>query len=164
LDAKWHASYSSVGPFTPDVGVLKVDLPFGQTVPTVAQLAPEEDLRELSSGSPLCYIGFPGYDGTDYLSKLSKVNARTYQGRLNRLMTLSEEQGEYATQQLVEHDMWSWPGSSGSPIFNKRGKVVALHFAGDFVNRAKAVASPKYGMRADLLKEVLATFGPLPGR
>jgi pSer/pThr/pTyr-binding forkhead associated (FHA) protein len=158
IDAKQHPRYTGIK--SPDVGLLKIELPAGQKVPTVVPLATESDLRELTSGSPLCYIGFPMYTRTDYDSKLTKAVARTYQGRLNRLLTFTEEQGDFATQQFLEHDMLSYKGASGSPIFNKRGRVVALLNSGAVfpANEAVAPSDPAKGaIRVDLLQELMKT-------
>ncbi|HUZ17714.1 MAG TPA: FHA domain-containing protein [Spirochaetia bacterium] len=156
----------NVGYKTPDVAILRATLPGGQGLDSVVQLANEKELRELQIGSALCYIGFPQYQ-SEYAS-LDEVNARIYQGRLNRLLTMEEKRGEFANQHLIEHDMYSWSGASGSPIFNAKGKVVAVHFASNRVIRKMDVvgtkqsivvadqnpAGPKWGMRVDLLREV----------
>lgn len=154
IEARWHSRYSD-GDKSPDVGILKVRLPPGQTLPVCVDLASEADLRAVKAGSPLCYIGFPQYEETDYIARPSKVVARVYQGNLNRILTFTEDRGSFPDQQLFEHDMYSWGGSSGSPIFDVRGKVVAIHFWGDPVNSTKQVASPKYAVRIDLLRELL---------
>lgn len=140
--------------FSPDVGILKVEVPDGKSIPAWTNLATDEELRQMEIGAPLVYIGFPVFANSDYDS-LSKVNARFYRGHLVRTLTLSEEKGHFGSQQLLEHDMLSWGGASGSPLFNKQGKVVALHFAGNKVEGRRAAASPKWAMRVDLLREVL---------
>jgi S1-C subfamily serine protease len=152
--SRYHPHYSEGRGHTPDVGVLTANVPAG--APVIVEVATDTELRQLEVGSPLCYIGFPVFQESDYDS-LKKVNARVYQGRLNRLLTLAEERGEFGVQQLLEHDMFSWGGASGSPIFDKRGKVVALHFAGNLVDGKRSPASPKWGIRVDLLREVMAT-------
>lgn len=154
-----YNSSSKQNSWTPDVGLLKVKLPPGEKLVTV-KLADEEALRRLKDGSDLCYIGFPVYHSSDYAS-LSKVRARTNPGHVVRMLTLKEEVGNFENQFLVEHDMQSWGGASGSPIFDRTGNVVAIHFAGKPIVQAggkivyKAVASVKLGIRIDKLTELI---------
>jgi FHA domain/Trypsin-like peptidase domain len=144
---------------TPDVGILTVRLPVGEFLPKVTELATEEELRKLNPGAQLCYIGFPGW--SDYAS-LKKVEPHIYKGGLTRLTTLKEESGEFSNLYLLQHDMASTGGASGSPIFNRDGKVVAIHNSGRTVSAAgpgghitSIPSGPCNGIRIDLLKELL---------
>jgi hypothetical protein len=156
------------GVLSHDVGLLSVRLPPGETVPTTVQLASQDDLRKLRPGSRLLYMGFPVYqkDFSDYLDidrlahafrvKRSKVNARTYRGTLNRLLTFTSEKGDFTNEFLLEHDLPGMPGASGSALFGPDGKVVGLlngmiNVKGEF----QAGAPNKTGVRVDLLRELL---------
>jgi hypothetical protein len=152
----WHAGYEKGRRFSPDVGLLTVTLPPGETVPTVVELATREELRQLEPGALLCYIGFPAFEDNHSYESLAKVDARIYTGNLVRILTLQEEKGDFPQRFLLEHTMLSWPGASGSPIFNRQGKVVALHFAGIPVEGRRAAASVKMAMRVDLLAPLLS--------
>jgi hypothetical protein len=164
-DYKLHPKYKVTesrsidrnAPMAPDVAVLKVDLK-GTTLPQVVQLGGPDDFKELRPGCQLCFIGYPVWDpATDYTAA-AKVVPRVQPGRLNRLLTLERQQGDAAQQQLLEHDMQSLGGASGSPIFNHRGRVVALHFAGLMITLDGGVEipqGPKWGVRVDLLQEML---------
>jgi pSer/pThr/pTyr-binding forkhead associated (FHA) protein len=58
-----HPRYRhGAGLSTPDVGLLWADLPAGQRLPCVVELAAEDDLRRLHEGGPLCYAGFPVFE------------------------------------------------------------------------------------------------------
>jgi FHA domain/Trypsin-like peptidase domain len=144
---------------TPDVGILTVRLPVGEYLSNVTELASEEELRKLSPGAQLCYIGFPGW--SDYAS-LKKVEPHIYKGGLTRLTTLKEESGDFPNLYLLQHDMASTGGASGSPIFNRDGKVVAIHNSGRTVSAAgpgghitSIPSGPSNGIRIDLLKDLL---------
>jgi hypothetical protein len=166
--AEAHPRYSgSVHSY--DVGVLSARLPAGTSVPTTVQLASTDDLRKLRPGMRLLYMGFPVYqqDSSDYLDidrvartfevKRSKVNARTYRGSLNRLLTFTSEKGDFSSEFVLEHDLPSMPGASGSALFGPDGKVVGL--LNGMVNvkgKFDAGAPNKTGVRVDLLRELLA--------
>jgi S1-C subfamily serine protease len=144
---------------TPDVGVLVVRLPPGELLPKAVELANEEDLHKLRPGAQLCYIGFPGWSNYD---SLKRIEPHIYNGGLSRLMTLKEESGDFATTFLLQHDMASMGGASGSPIFNRHGKVVAIHNSGRTVTTSGPQGTfqdipvgPKNGMRIDLLNVLL---------
>lgn len=147
---------------TPDVGVVKADLS-GESLPVVIPLANDRDLKKLGTGSALCYIGYPVFYDSDF-GALKKIVPRTFGGNVVRLMNLHDEAAEYKDSVLLEHNMHSWGGASGSPIFGTCGKVVALHFAGGQnidVDARKATsqqAGIKWGIRIDLLQEVIREF------
>lgn len=144
---------------TPDVGILTARLSGGDALPNVVELASDDELRRLGPGAPLCYIGFPGW--SEYTA-LNKVAPHIYKGGLSRLMTLEEEVGDFGRQYLIDHDLATINGASGSPIFNREGKVVAIHNSGEkriaIDANGKPVpipVGPKHGMRVDLLRELM---------
>jgi S1-C subfamily serine protease len=144
---------------TPDVGVLTVRLPAGEHMPKFVGLASDEELRKLKPGAQLCYIGFPGWSQYD---SLKRIEPHIYGGGLTRLMTLKEESGDFSSQYLLQHDMASMGGASGSLIFNRHGKVVAIHNSGREVSTSGPQGivqgipvRPKNGMRIDLLNDLL---------
>lgn len=162
----WHRDYKDWPPEqgipyqTPDVGVLTVQMAPAESFAKIVDLASEPELRKLGPGAHLCYIGFPGW--SDY-GTLKKVTPHVYPGPLTRLTTLKEEVGDYSNQYLLQHDMSTTGGASGSPIFNRDGKVVAIHNSGrrtaifDKKGNVQFVpqAGPKTAMRIDLLTELL---------
>jgi hypothetical protein len=170
--ARWHPLYRRMGGNvemsevtygTPDVGVLSVRLPAGRKLPVAVELASDAELHGLQPGTPLAYIGFPVFE--DVLltySELAKVEPRTYQGHIVRLLTLDKQVGSPANRQLIEHTMLSHGGASGSPIFNREGKVVGVHYSASIVElraensavRVSTPASPKWAIRTDLLREI----------
>jgi hypothetical protein len=164
--ARAHHNYKGV--LSHDVGVLAVRLRPGETVPTTVPLAARDDLRKLRPGTRLLYMGFPVYQDrlADYADidraagvfrvKPSKVNARTYRGTLNRLLTFTSEKGDFANEFLLEHDLPCLPGASGSALFGPDGKVVGLlNGAINVKGKFEAGAPNKTGVRVDLLRELL---------
>jgi len=164
---------------SPDVGILIAEVPDGEELDTV-ELAGDEEIRNLKKGARLCYIGFPKFLDDDYLgtkqTNYAKIESRVYAGHIVRMLTLKHEVGPQEKCLLLEHQMHSWGGASGSPIFNKYGRVVGLHFSANnvktkvpvFLRDRKGVlrkimvtqyvpspASAKFGMRVDKLKEII---------
>ena len=85
--------------------------------------------------------------------------ALSYKGTVNRLMNFAGEQGTHETNFVVQHDMTAAGGASGSPIFNRDGKVVAIHNSGIEMVQGKirlVTVSSRGAMRIDLLNELLA--------
>lgn len=157
IGSKAHRQYAESGDsMTPDVGVLRVRLT-GNPKLVEIPLANDRELRAVKQGAPLCYIGYPVFYPSDY-SKLKTVVPRIFQGNIVRWMDLHEEEADADESVLMEHDMFSWGGASGSPIFGACGKAIALHFAGGTVHGERQQASIKFGIRVDLLREVLEEF------
>jgi len=152
---KKHIEYQ-----TPDVGVLTVQLN-GRQPDSVVDLANSGELKALSPGANLCYIGYPGWNDTETYPSMNKIEPRIYAGTLVRLTSLKEESAEHKNQYLLEHNMQNTGGASGSPIFNKHGKVVAVHNSGSSSEVLTKGGStdipygPTWGIRVDLLKELL---------
>ena len=87
-EAKWHPSYRD-DVLGYDVGVLVADVSGGERLPVVVPRASDE-LRDLSPGSSLCYIGFPDWGPTDGRSEYtseSRLVATTYRGVVTRLLS-----------------------------------------------------------------------------
>jgi hypothetical protein len=157
-EAATHPGYAgaALGRVTPDVGLLTVDLPPGEPPLKTVELASDADLRQLEDGAPLCYIGYPGFEGDRFFESPGAMDARIYTGHLVRHQPLDDSEArDFAHARHLEHDMFSWGGASGSPIFNQAGKVVAIHYRGDFIEGHKQAASPKWAMRIDLLQPLL---------
>lgn len=159
ISARPHPKYrESSTHSTPDVGYLRAEVPSNIRLTTV-ELASESELRALSQGSPLCYIGFPAYLPGDYKGTKGTI-ARVHTGLVVRMLDDRDQQGTFATNRFIEHSMWSAGGASGSPVFNRNGRVIGLHYADAYVfqddgSRQEAPASVKYAARVDFLTEIL---------
>jgi pSer/pThr/pTyr-binding forkhead associated (FHA) protein len=157
-----HREYVEGDKYTPDVGVLHADVPENARLLAVP-LATDSELRQIEMGSELCYVGYPSLDKDDFV-QLKQIVPRAFRGNVVRLMNLHKEEADFEHAVLLEHNMHSSGGASGSPIFGTCGKVVALHFAGTGnIDAGTGIvrhveAGIKWGMRADLLRDVLADF------
>jgi Trypsin-like peptidase domain/FHA domain len=151
------------GAITPDVGLLHVE----GTLPARTRLAEREALEQLRPGDVIYTYGFPGR-----LSDTSSPEATFVQGVVGRITRLDGEAGTPAEAYLIQHSAFTAGGTSGSPIFDGGGRVVAVN-AGGYVEddqvevrdprsgkpAALVVAQPlsgyNFGMRIDLLQALL---------
>ncbi len=115
----------------------------------------------MGAGDDLYLIGFPGR-----LMESSHPQATFLTGHVGRVTNSAGRPGAFADTWLVQHDAQTTHGTSGSPIFNGKGHVVAVN-AGSYLESDEETvsgrktdvvrASPyKFGMRIDLLNALLA--------
>ena len=126
------------------------------------QLAPLGALMDLQVGEEIGIYGFPGVleINEDPFTLTPTPTLKT--GIISALRSydasdpLTNEQRIALVGQVVQHDLDTSPGNSGSPIFNKRGEVVAIHNAGLVGGDAL-----DFGIRADeirlLMKSIFRT-------
>lgn len=110
-----------------DLGVFKVDARGG--TPRVAGI---DRARDLERGDPVAILGFPlGLDLPMEGSGMNMVAAPTLSvGTASKVIT-----------DLVQIDGYGAPGSSGSPIFNRDGHVVAVLYGGQAESGGRIIFS-----------------------
>ena len=131
---------------TPDLGVISV----AGVLPTVVTLANDFRLRGLSVLDNVALCGFPGDVSLDVGS--SRPRATCLPGTITALRPFDpNEPASPENTLLIQHDIPTSRGTSGSAIFNAMGQVVA-------VNNAATVdesASNRFAVRADLVRLLL---------
>ncbi|HEX6838062.1 MAG TPA: trypsin-like peptidase domain-containing protein [Polyangia bacterium] len=131
---------------SPDVGWLEVD----GTLPAKTTLAAAAEYQALATGDPMFTYGFPGR-----LADVSAPEATFVEGVVGRITTLDGHAGDVKDMRLIQHSAFTSGGTSGSPIFNAAGHVVAVN-TGGYVDKARALAGYNFGMRIDLAEELLS--------
>jgi V8-like Glu-specific endopeptidase len=145
-----------------DVGVLEVEGALQSWMP----VATMDELKQLDSGHRIAYLGFPMEEiqggGVDPRSPVATMQSGIVTANTDWWLS----HGTPETRQLVQHNLSSSGGASGSPIFNSKGRVIALHSAGNSsqsvaiedgqmkVTRRKSGVQINYAQRADLLADV----------
>ncbi|HTY05417.1 MAG TPA: trypsin-like peptidase domain-containing protein [Gemmatimonadales bacterium] len=111
-----------------DLGVFRVDIKGG----TPRILGVDRDPRDLERGDPVAILGFPlGLDLPMEGSGMTMVAEPT----------LTVGTASKVLSSLVQVDGYGAPGSSGSPIFNRNGQVVAVLYGGQAESGGKIIFS-----------------------
>jgi hypothetical protein len=150
-----------------DVGILEVE----GTLTSWMPVAPREELQRIDSGYRVAYLGFPMEElnagGVDPRSPVATMQSGIVTANTDWWLS----QGTPDSRLLVQHNLSSCGGASGSPIFNAKGQVIALHSAGNYrqtvqvkgdkvqVMRTKSGVQISYAQRADLLADIYKTSG-----
>jgi len=109
-----------------DIGVLRVDIRGG--TPRVAGI--ERDMRSLQRGDPVAILGYPlGFDLPMRGEGMYAVAEPT----------LTVGTASKVLPGVVQVDGYGAPGSSGSPIFNRDGHVVAVLYGGERESNGKII-------------------------
>jgi len=136
----WRAEMIGVSPEA-DVGVFRVLIKGG--TPRVSGLA---NTREgLERGDPVAIIGYPlGFD----------LPMESQGGQPIAEPTLTVGTVSKSLTAVVQVDAYGAPGSSGSPIFDRDGKVIAVLYGGERESQGKIIfAVPAYVV-SDYLKSL----------
>jgi V8-like Glu-specific endopeptidase len=147
---------ASAGTITADVGWLKVD----GGLKTLVALAPTGEYQSLATGDSMFTYGFPGR-----LADASAPEATFVEGVVGRITTLDGRRGSIAETKLIQHSAFTTGGTSGSPIFDSVGHVVAVNTGGYAEAQEQGGAQPvvsrslpgyNFGMRVDLVEQLLS--------
>ena len=101
-------------PDGPDIAILKIRDYKGPVIPKLDWAG-----THVAQGEPAAAIGFPGG-----MSSAGDDNSHIIQ------VTMSRGIFARVSPERIRFDGFTIPGSSGSPVFNGVGEVVAIHFAG----------------------------------
>ena len=136
----WRAEMIGVSPEA-DIGVLRVLIKGG--TPRVRGLARTRE--GLERGDPVAILGYPlGFD----------LPMEAQGGQPIAEPTLTVGTVSKALTAVVQVDAYGAPGSSGSPVFDREGKVVAILYGGERESNGKIIfAVPAY-VAADYLKSL----------
>ena len=158
-----HSGYNNTA-FSQDVAVVKLDLK-GQKLPVAVGLAPDSLVHNLSPGRAVYTMGFPGR-----VMNESRPAADFRAAVISRLTTYENAPGDADTARVVWHSALTSKGTSGSPIFNADGLVVAVNNGGLSARRvytkdavtgalksdfAYDATGLNFGIRVDTLREVM---------
>jgi S1-C subfamily serine protease len=139
----WRGELVGVSPEA-DIGVFRVSMKGG--TPRVAGLARTRE--GLERGDPVAILGYPlGFD----------LPMEAQGGQPIAEPTLTVGTVSKALTAIVQVDAYGAPGSSGSPIFDREGKVIAVLYGGERESQGKIIfAVPAY-LVADYLKSLNLT-------
>ena len=156
---EWDGDTSS-----PDIGLLYIWE--GEYISRRVTLATGREARRLRVGAPIATLGFPDELQGDELSDLFPI-ATFKNGTISALRPpFQDEPYSAADTYIVQHNLDLSGGTSGSPIFDASGKVVAINNAGieaDFSIEGDwpriTQAALGFGIRVDKIHELLDQAG-----
>ena len=151
----WHPGYNST-PLSPDMAIfyaydtrtdeLAGDLEF-------VRLASLRDAMQVRPGDEIGILGFPGVLERNHSSYNLNPIATFKRGTISALRAFDDSRSldrnwkRALMGQFIQHDLDTAPGNSGSPLFNKRAEVIAIHNSGILGGDAL-----DFGIRADVLR------------
>ncbi|HMO26389.1 MAG TPA: serine protease, partial [Tepidisphaeraceae bacterium] len=116
-------------------------------------LADDAMLAMVSAGLPIAFCGYPAEGvATNY------ENPAPYQndGTVTRLLDLFDSTATIDSLVYIGHSLNTAGGASGSPIFDREGRVVAINFAGSYLFGVRIpLAGHKYAVPLRFLRELL---------
>ena len=123
-----HPDYDRENSFetTPDLALLRIDA----SLSDVPSFLPRKFATELRAGQPIGTLGFPGELAFPFRTA---VHVATFKdGVISALRPYSteEESVNPENSRLVQHNLDLSQGTSGSPIFDHNGFIVAVNFGG----------------------------------
>ncbi len=131
---KHKANAAFTGAASPDVGLILLDAK-KQPIP-VLPLASRAELDKLRIGTHLGTLGFPGELQEKYLSvidrkrkRIPSVLATFKDGWIGRMTDYKSSTARFEDARYIQHSASLTGGTSGSPMFTKDGKVVAMNNA-----------------------------------
>ncbi len=156
---EWNGNTKS-----PDVGTLHI---WEGYISRRVTLATSSAARRLRVGAPIATLGFPGELQGGNLSNLYPI-ATFKSGTISALRPRDEDQSYSAPRDtyIVQHNFDTTGGTSGSPIFDTSGRVVAINNAGMEAQFSIEGDWPRitqgslgFGIRADKIHELLRRAG-----
>jgi len=156
--------YAAVGPdghlmgsaLAYDVALMRVALSAKLAPPL--KLAPPERLHGLAAGDEIGYVGYPSERMTGGGFDITKPTPQIHIAAITAVTDFFLSETGAAERYLIQHSLPGTGGASGSPVFNRRGEVIALFNAGNFV-RIGDVRIPgvliNFAQRVDLVLEIM---------
>lgn len=170
----WNGQVNS-----PDVALIRIDAPKGSLKPL--RVGTQDRYEGLVSGTALGTAGFPGELTGEFVDGLEQEVLRGKQAKelhapgatpifkacfVTRVTDFDRKTATAARSQFIGHSASTTGGTSGSPMFDKDGYVVALNNSGlqISIGADQSISSPaalNNGIRVDLLIDL---YGELEGK
>ncbi len=146
-----------------DVGILQIAA--GTALSPIMEIASADELASLKAGTPLALAGYPseGVAGSEVLPLAATPNLSL--GIVTAATDMFQLPADVSERRLIHHNLPTTGGSSGSPMVNSNGKLVALNNSGNMINvptnvyptgRIPSGVLINYAQRADLILDLLS--------
>ncbi|MCA9320393.1 MAG: trypsin-like peptidase domain-containing protein, partial [Planctomycetes bacterium] len=120
--------------------------------------AAASDVLALESGAGVFFLGFPTEGATNGGTDPRRPVATFRTGSISKVQDYFMGPGKPEDMRLLTFDFSANGGGSGSPIFNRKGEVIALLNSIDVASKGAAgriSGDNSYGMRVDVLIELM---------
>lgn len=153
LDRLWvHPEYDKGELGSEDIGLVGID----GTLPVLMNLLPREYADAISVGQPIGTLGFPAAVGPVGGAADQRITATFKDGIVSALRLLRHGTMPHVQMQ---YNFDTSGGTSGSPVFDHNGWIVAVHHAGISVDVTNTdgkevrigLASAGFGIRVDAI-------------
>jgi S1-C subfamily serine protease len=147
---------------SPDIAIFTAyDANDGSFISNLASvtLASTDVCMGLGAGEDIGILGFPGVLETNHSPNTLTPTPTFKSGTISALRSYNESTSLSTNWKIalvgkvIQHSLETAPGNSGSPIFNKRGEVVAIHNAG-----IPGGESFNFGIRSDEIRTFLKSL------
>lgn len=169
--AKWSELTAKYDPFIPgqgfqrmlppafDVALLHVKAEDIADLAPAVPIADRDELLDLAPGDPVALLGYPMEAQAGRGVNMTAPYPQLRAGTISRTTDWFLGADVPAKRQLVGLSLSSAGGASGSPVFNKNGRVVAVNSAGDYLMLSperRIGSGGAYGQRVDVLLDLIA--------
>ena len=126
------------------------------------QIANDRELHNIKQGTPIAFLGFPMEGLSNGNVNTANPMASLQTGNIVAISNAEYGDSGFAGNTTIRHNLPTVGGASGSPIFNRNGKVIAILFAGhmkiEFDKSGRMVRTPmaamiNFGIRIDRMKQ-----------
>jgi len=142
----------------PSCDVAILDVGNAENLDAPLPIAPPERLAALGPGDVVGFVGYPLEDMAGGAVNMRAPSPSSHVGHITSVTNFFLGRTTPAESHLVQHNMTTVGGTSGSPVIDSQGQVIAIHNAGNFVfvgGKRVPSADVNFAQRADLLTELL---------
>ena len=123
-----HPEYNSENQYTYDFAVVKIK---SGNISDYCVIENEEKLYTIKEGDEIYTIGFPGETGDQNTIQSIATYKNGSVSALRPFNQNSTASNQY-TNVVIQHNLNTTGGTSGSPIFNRYGKVIGINCSAEF--------------------------------
>ena len=147
-----------------DVALLHVHPDDIELLAPPLQIASRKELDAVEPGDALAMVGYPMEQQAGGGINMDAPFPQLRAGSASRLTNYFFGSDVPGKRRMIGMSITSAGGASGSPVFDERGRVVAVNFAGDYldaqVGGRRIRTGGAYGQRADVLLDLIEGFPP----